>query len=141
MLTRKYEKDGIKVVWKPELCYHSENCTKGLPEVFKPNEKPWIQVDEASRERIVSQVKKCPSGALSIEGDSNTEKEAPQEALTLIETVKNGPVLVKGNLGLKIGDGETDRLSQDRIALCRCGSSSKKPFCDGSHTKVDFKAD
>lgn len=141
MLTKKYEKDGIKVVWKPELCYHSENCTKGLPEVFKPKEKPWIQVDGATRERIVNQVKKCPSGALSIESETTETDEVDPNSITVIETIKNGPVMVKGKISLKVGNGGSEILQQDRIALCRCGSSANKPFCDGTHTRVDFKAD
>lgn len=66
-MEKKYEKEDIKVVWKADLCIHSAVCAKGLSEVFKPKEKPWIQVDNASKEAIIEQVKKCPSGALSIE--------------------------------------------------------------------------
>jgi len=39
---------------------------KGLPEVFKPKESPWVQTENATKERIIEQVLKCPSGALSI---------------------------------------------------------------------------
>ncbi len=141
MLTKKYEKEGIKVVWKPELCYHSKNCTNGLPEVFKPSEKPWIQVDNASSERIINQVKRCPSGALSIESESGEIENLSSGSETEIETMKDGPVLVKGKLNLKVGGGESKSLKQDRIALCRCGSSANKPFCDGTHSKIDFKAE
>ena len=63
--TFKYTNDEVTVVWKPAVCIHSTNCWKGLIEVFNPGEKPWIKMDGANTERIIEQVKKCPSGALS----------------------------------------------------------------------------
>ena len=64
---KEYPKENIKVVWKSEKCIHSAKCAKGLPSVFKPKEKPWVQTDSASKEEIIAQVKQCPSGALSIQ--------------------------------------------------------------------------
>lgn len=63
--TFKYSNGEVTIVWKPELCIHSGNCVRGLPEVFKPREKPWINATGASTEKIIDQVGKCPSGALS----------------------------------------------------------------------------
>jgi len=63
--TFKYTNGEVTVVWKPEICQHSTICWNGLIQVFNPNEKPWIKMDGASTERIIEQVKKCPSGALS----------------------------------------------------------------------------
>jgi uncharacterized Fe-S cluster protein YjdI len=63
--TIKYNNDEITVVWKPNSCQHSTLCWKGLIEVFNPKERPWIKMDGATTERIIEQVKKCPSGALS----------------------------------------------------------------------------
>ena len=64
-ITKKYDNGEITVVWKPDTCIHSTLCWKGLIQVFNPRERPWIKMDGASTERIVEQVKKCPSGALS----------------------------------------------------------------------------
>ena len=74
--TFKYTNDEITVVWNPEICQHSTICWKGLIEVFNPKEKPWIKMDGASTERIIEQVKQCPSGALSFFKDG--EKEAQE---------------------------------------------------------------
>jgi uncharacterized Fe-S cluster protein YjdI len=63
--TLKYTNGEVTVVWKPGICIHSGNCWRGLIEVFNPRERPWIKIDGASTERIVDQVKKCPSGALT----------------------------------------------------------------------------
>jgi len=76
--TFKYTNGEVTVVWKPEICQHSTICWKGLIQVFNPNEKPWIKMDGASTERIIEQVKKCPSGALSyIMNNEETEKTRP----------------------------------------------------------------
>ena len=63
--TKKYSNGEMTVVWKPKVCIHSTLCWKGLIEVFNPRERPWIKMDGATTERIIEQVKKCPSGALS----------------------------------------------------------------------------
>jgi uncharacterized Fe-S cluster protein YjdI len=63
--TFKYSNGEVTIVWKPDLCIHSGNCARGLPEVFKPKEKPWITPEGASTDRMIEQVKKCPSGALN----------------------------------------------------------------------------
>lgn len=59
-----YSNGEVTVVWKPEFCKHAARCASQLPEVFDPNAKPWINVNGATMERIVEQVKRCPSGAL-----------------------------------------------------------------------------
>lgn len=61
----KYTNNEVTVVWKPKVCIHSTICWKGLIEVFNPRKRPWIKMDGATTERIIEQVKKCPSGALS----------------------------------------------------------------------------
>lgn len=65
-MTKEYQKEEITIVWDNTKCTHSAVCAKGLPNVFKPREKPWVQVDNDTKERIVEQVMQCPSGALSI---------------------------------------------------------------------------
>jgi uncharacterized Fe-S cluster protein YjdI len=63
--TFKYTNEEITVLWKPGLCIHSTNCWKGLLNVFNPSMKPWINMKGSSSDRIIQQVNKCPSGALS----------------------------------------------------------------------------
>jgi uncharacterized Fe-S cluster protein YjdI len=64
-----YSNGEITVVWKPGACIHSAICFRGLSEVFSPGRRPWIDVSKADTQRIIDQVKKCPSGALSIAAD------------------------------------------------------------------------
>ena len=56
-----------------------------------------------------------------------------------IEVIKNGPYIVKGVVQLQDADGNVYPVEK-RIALCRCGASTEKPFCDGTHSKIGFQA-
>jgi len=136
-MKKEYRNGSTTVIWKPELCYHSKNCVRNLPDVFDPNEKPWIRAERATERELRATIDKCPSGALSYKVDGETE-ETDQSAV--IEVMTNGPVLVKGSLRLKRGERE-ESLDQKVIALCRCGSSKNKPYCDGTHSKIGFVAD
>lgn len=77
-IVKKYSNGEVTVVWKPALCIHSTNCFAGLPAVFDPRRRPWVDIQAASSDTIVAQVRKCPSGALSVfrndagPGDSET---------------------------------------------------------------------
>jgi uncharacterized Fe-S cluster protein YjdI len=62
----EYSKDGVTVIWKPAVCNHSAKCVLGLGAVFNPRARPWINMEAAAAERIAEQVRKCPSGALSL---------------------------------------------------------------------------
>lgn len=64
-LTRKYSNEEVTIVWKNKLCIHSGICARGLSDVFKPKENPWIRPENSTTEKVIEQVKKCPSGALS----------------------------------------------------------------------------
>ncbi len=69
----KYSNGEVTVVWKPAVCIHSGICARGLHEVFDPRKKPWINISGSGTEKIIEQVSKCPSGALSY--FINQEKE------------------------------------------------------------------
>ena len=62
---KEYTNGEITIVWQPKLCIHAAECVNGLPNVFKPGQKPWIDIQAASTEKLEVQVKHCPSGALS----------------------------------------------------------------------------
>lgn len=66
MNAKEYTNGEITILWKPERCQHAGICVKMLPNVYKPNEKPWITPENASSSELLDQVSKCPSGALSI---------------------------------------------------------------------------
>ena len=53
---------------------------------------------------------------------------------------RNGPYLVRGPVRLLDQDGNEIEVRRNTIALCRCGKSRKRPFCDGTHKLIDFSA-
>jgi len=135
--TKEYANGEVTVVWEAEKCIHSAICVNGLPDVFKPNEKPWISIDAATTEALVNQVKQCPSGALSYY--MNDADNAEAEALdTKVEVLENGPLLVYGTLKVTHKDGSQETKNKT-TAFCRCGASANKPYCDGAHVKEAFK--
>ena len=134
-MAKEYTNGEVTVLWKPDLCIHSENCVKGLPGVFDPNARPWINVNGASSEEIIAQVAKCPSGALSIKGQNQPNMNTSKSNLKVFP---DGPVQVTGPCEIAMPDGSIQTSEKD-VFLCRCGQSSNKPFCDGTHKKHGFK--
>ncbi|MBC7892958.1 MAG: (4Fe-4S)-binding protein [Sphingobacteriaceae bacterium] len=136
-IIKHYSNGDVTVVWEPSKCIHSTLCFQGLPQVFNPRERPWIKIEGAGTERIVEQVKACPSGALSyfMNAEGNQETQTTDE--TVVEVLPNGPLLVYGNLTVRDREGQKTRKTKT-TAFCRCGASRHKPFCDGSHVKVGF---
>lgn len=61
----EYTNGEIVVVWQPHLCIHAGVCVKMLPEVYRPSERPWVKLENSTTDKIIAQVEKCPSGALS----------------------------------------------------------------------------
>ncbi|MDW7667967.1 MAG: glutamate synthase-related protein [Bacillota bacterium] len=118
------------------ICSHAGYCTDGLPEVFRMGEEPWIYPNAASKEKIIETIEKCPSGALSYtvnnkKYDNYYEKEE-------ILVTENGPYYVRGNIEFMHDDKPQ---TQNHYALCRCGSSKNKPYCNGQHWYRKFKDD
>ncbi|OUR94407.1 hypothetical protein A9Q87_01850 [Flavobacteriales bacterium 34_180_T64] len=134
---KEYSNGEVTIVWESEKCIHSAFCTKGLPEVFQPKDRPWIKVDAAATDKLIHQVKQCPSGALSFfmneEGDKSSESME-----TKVEVMENGPLLVYGTLNVTHKDGTLEKKNKT-TAFCRCGLSDNKPYCDGTHVKEKFK--
>jgi len=137
-ITKKYSNGEVTIVWKPGECIHSAICFKGLGEVFDPRKRPWITPENSTTEKIVDQVKKCPSGALSYYLNRDADSESVKvEAETIVETIPNGPLMIYGNVSVKDSSGQLMKKS-NATAFCRCGASQNKPFCDGTHKKIGF---
>jgi len=144
--TLKYTNGEVTVVWKPDTCIHSRICWTELKAVFDPTKRPWVNMDGGSTERIIEQVRKCPSGALSYfmneenkpdgTGPSPVVSEAAQ--IINIQIKPNGPILVTTDCLITHSNGEQE-IKKGSTTLCRCGASGNKPYCDGTHRKIDFK--
>lgn len=69
------------------------------------------------------------------------ENGEPREAVTVIRTMENGPYQVQGPLRIEDPEGnQWDVGGRTKVSLCRCGGSTNKPFCDGTHSKLGFEA-
>ena len=73
--THKYTNGEVTIVWKPDVCQHSAICFKGLKEVFDPGIRPWINPRASTTEKIIEQVKKCPSAALTYYMNAEQEEK------------------------------------------------------------------
>lgn len=153
---REYSNGEITVFWKPDACIHSTVCFMKLRKVFDPTKRPWVNMQGATTQEIITIVEQCPTDALTWKWNRNltsAEKEelnskpvgeemvptpvVPPTSVTEITIIENGPVLIKGKFKMSKTSGEQIKTTE-QIALCRCGSSKNKPFCDGSHRTTGF---
>lgn len=136
-IRREYEGDGIVVVWEPRYCIHTARCIQALPDVFNPRDRPWVHVERADADAIADAVSRCPTGALHFRrSDGGPEEVVPDQPE--ITVYPDGPLLVRGRVAITHADGRLIR-EDTRVALCRCGASENKPFCDNSHRAAGFR--
>ncbi len=126
----EYEGVGVTIVDNRGVCSHAGFCTDNLPKVFRLEVEPWIDPAGATAEEIIAQVERCPSGALSYKKDGIRHQNHGGEPA--IQVTKNGPYYVTGDVGLTDDQG-SEPETKDHYALCRCGNSKNKPFCNGAH--------
>jgi len=142
--SRSYTNGDVTIYWRPHLCIHSANCLLGLPKVFDNSVRPWIDPKGATSEEIIEVVNTCPSRALTYlknlaDATTDKPKTEPDTAEPVkVQILKNGPVLIRGNYVITDAFGNKIHTDNEVAAICRCGSSKKKPFCDGTHLKIGF---
>lgn len=128
-----FEGDNIEVRDDHSLCMHAGFCGTRLTNVWKMLKE---SNDREVRDEIIAMVQRCPSGtlvhALSAEAES-VEPDLPKE----IVVVPEGPLWVTGGIPIQRRDGQPLEV-RNRVTLCRCGASSKKPLCDGTHKEIGF---
>ena len=142
--TLKYTNGEVTVVWKPDTCIHSRICWTELREVFDPAKRPWVNIEGSTTERIIEQVRKCPSGALSYFMNNETTADTPATIVSEVAEIvniqikPNGPILINTDCHITHSNGEVE-IKKGKTNLCRCGASANKPYCDGSHKTIDFQ--
>lgn len=123
---------GIEVFDDRGICVHAGFCGNKVSNVWK---MAADTDDTVVRAQVMAMVEKCPSGALTFAvGGEIIEPDLPQE----VAVVPDGPLWVSGALPIQRSDGEFIETRQ-RVTLCRCGVSSIKPLCDGSHKDAGFE--
>jgi len=126
-----YPGQQLTVTFEPGRCIHAAECVRGLPEVFDSRRTPWVRPDGAAAEAVREVVARCPTGALKVEGG----EAAPAANEARVQA--GGPLFCRGALRLLDAAGEPVR-EDVRMALCRCGASANKPFCDNRHKAAGF---
>jgi uncharacterized Fe-S cluster protein YjdI/CDGSH-type Zn-finger protein len=126
---------GIEVHWEPRLCIHTRNCVRSLGAVFDPDRRPWVDPDAADPDAVAAAVTTCPTGALHfVRTDGGPQEDAGDLTVT---PRPRGPLFLRGRVRIQDAEGRVIR-EDTRVALCRCGASGNKPFCDGSHKRIGF---
>lgn len=133
-----YDSEAVTVTYDVKRCIHYKACVRGLPDAFDPEARPWIAPDAADPDALATVVLRCPTGALHFSRTDGGPEETPA-ATARLQVATDGPVYARGHLHLQTPDGEVV-LEDTRVALCRCGASGNKPFCDNSHHEIDFRA-
>jgi uncharacterized Fe-S cluster protein YjdI len=136
---RRYEGTGIIVHWEPKLCIHAGICLRDLPSVFDNAARPWVAVDGATADEIAEAIEGCPTGALYYERTDGAPQEQPDQP-THIQPRTNGPLFVRGEVEVVDMQGNATRVAT-RAALCRCGQSANKPYCDLTHRAIGFRSE
>ncbi len=138
-IVKRYSNEEITVIWKPEKCIHAGICVKTLPKVYDPDTRPWIKPENASGRELQMQIEKCPSGALSYSlKKPEKDTDAAPKGIMRVEVVPGGPLLVHGEIDIALTNGVHEHRMRC-TAFCRCGASSNKPYCDGTHKSMDFE--
>lgn len=133
MRIKTYTSETIDVTYDPAKCTHAAECVRGLPAVFDTRKRPWVQPWQADAGDVAQVIDRCPTGALHYLRKDGGPAETPSETNTIVVT-PNGPYYLRGDLHLAGQDGQ-----ETRLALCRCGASANKPFCDNSHRHIQFR--
>ena len=124
-----FEGDPITFYENIAICSHAGFCPKGTPGDWRPEDGE----QEFTDDELIEKVRQCPSGALSYARGETEHRD--QERPCKIRLKKDGPLEIEGGVELRNtewGEG----ASREHYALCRCGASKMKQFCDGSHDEV-----
>jgi CDGSH-type Zn-finger protein len=131
---REFNGPDLKLTDVEHLCVGARFCHRAGG--------PWNlthqSADPKAKQTAIEEVCDCPSGRL-VAWEKNGKAIEPEfeQSIGLVEDTqakKMGPIWVRGGVPVESSDGKTYE-KRNRVTLCRCGKSSNKPFCDGSHLR------
>jgi len=132
----EYPGEQVDVQWDGKLCIHVGECGRAKGDLFVGGRDPWCRPDVTDKTEVAEVIARCPTGALSFRSKDGSIQESASPDNS-IHVTNNGPLYVKGDLGIEGAPADAPGLAF-RAALCRCGQSKNKPFCDNSHIKAGF---
>ena len=137
---------GTNIVVKRDtyLCMDAGFCANRVTCV----EKMVPQTDDTQvRSHVMAMIERCPSGSYVYalrEGEADVEPDLPRQVAVTTETTWagsiDGPLWVTGKIPIQRADGQPFEV-RNRVTLCRCGLSSKKPLCDSTHRGIGVTED
>ena len=133
----KYDGSRATVSWHGRLCIHIGECGRAKGDLFVTGRKPWCQPDASTDDEVQDVVLRCPTGALTVDYEDGSRQETA-DAENTVHVAYNGPLFVRGDLDIAGAPDNAPGL-KFRAALCRCGKSQNKPFCDNSHEDAGFR--
>ena len=131
-----YPGAAINVQWDGRLCIHVGECGTAAGDLFVGDREPWCIPDQCSKSEVREIIERCPSGALTYQDKDGSPELAPAE--NTVTVAYNGPLYAHGDLAIDGAPADMPGLRY-RAALCRCGQSVNKPFCDNSHLQSGFE--
>ncbi len=134
----RYKGTHADVFWDERLCIHVGECGRAQGDLFVGGRDPWCQPDEATVSDVAEVCARCPTGALTyvLHDDDGPEPTAPEQNSIVVANC--GPLYASGDLHVQGAPADMKGI-RFRAALCRCGHSKNKPFCDNSHEDAGFK--
>jgi CDGSH-type Zn-finger protein len=132
---RAKELEGTGVVVRDDrgICEHAGFCGNRVSNVWKMVSNTD---DSVVRSQTMAMIDRCPSGALTYRLAGETTDVEPELPVG-VGVIENGPLFVTGGLPVQRADGQPFE-TRNRMTLCRCGGSSRKPLCDGTHKQNGF---
>ncbi|MGI9658165.1 MAG: CDGSH iron-sulfur domain-containing protein [Gaiellaceae bacterium] len=127
----EFKGENADVTWDGRLCIHVGECTRAEGALFEAGRNPWCKPDESSTDLVATVVERCPTGALTVSRGAGSAAEVAAAQNTVVVS-NQGPLYVRGDLEVEGAPDDAPGL-EFRAALCRCGKSKNKPFCDNSH--------
>ncbi len=123
--------DPITIYENVAICSHAGYCPSGKPDKWRPKTENSGFTDE----ELIEKISKCPSGALSYARGTTEHRDPKAGRPPKIRIRKDGPLEIEGGIELR-NTKWAEGASREHYALCRCGTSRMKPFCDGTHDEV-----
>jgi CDGSH-type Zn-finger protein len=131
---RKFEGPGLDLTDVKDFCVTARFCHRDGG-TWKLTHQ---SADPKAKQTAIEEASDCPSGRLVAWEKNGTVIEPDlKPSIGLVEDIqtgKMGPIWVRGGIPVESADGKTYE-TRNRVTLCRCGKSTNKPFCDGSHLK------
>lgn len=128
-----FESPKILIEDDHSICVHSGFCGNRITNIWKMRSE---SNDSQVLAEIIAMIDRCPSGTLAYTlepGGEIIEPDLPKE----VAIIPDGPLWITGGIPVERADWQPLE-TRNRVTLCRCGASAKKPLCDGSHKDIGF---